>query len=192
MNKPITILSISISLLLSLWSPTLSAQCISGDCENGHGTFLWPNGDEYAGLWKNGNMDGQGTYHYGKDSEFEGDKYMGESKNNNNHGQGTYYYKNGDKYVGEWKDGKEDGQGTFYYNSGDKYVGGWKDGMFSGHGTYTYGLGSKWLGAKYVGAWKDDKKNGKGTYYTADGNAVSGMWRDSDLLYENGKKRKKE
>jgi hypothetical protein len=51
--------------------------CISGDCENGTGTFLFEIGHKYIGEWKN--------------SKF--------------HGTGTYYLENGDIYhKGQWKD----------------------------------------------------------------------------------------
>jgi peptidoglycan hydrolase-like protein with peptidoglycan-binding domain len=36
--------------------------CIKGDCENGQGTYNWPNGDKYMGNWEEGKMTGQGTY----------------------------------------------------------------------------------------------------------------------------------
>ena len=51
--------------------------CISGDCENGTGTYLFEIGDKYIGEWKN----------------------------NKFHGTGTYYLENGDVYHnGQWKD----------------------------------------------------------------------------------------
>ena len=60
-----------LSLFFLFLSTSLIAKCISGDCINGYGTYVWD----------------------------EGDKYIGESKDNLFHGQGTYYYDNGDKYV---------------------------------------------------------------------------------------------
>ena len=35
--------------------------CIEGNCENGQGTFTWPDGKKYVGEFKNDKMDGQGT-----------------------------------------------------------------------------------------------------------------------------------
>jgi hypothetical protein len=40
---------------------TCSAECISGNCVNGYGTYTWPNGNKYVGEFKDGNFNGQGT-----------------------------------------------------------------------------------------------------------------------------------
>ena len=62
---------------------------------------------QYAGEYKDGKRDGQGTYIFSN-----GDKYVGEFQDGQRHGQGTYTFSNGDKYVGEFKDGQRQGQGT--------------------------------------------------------------------------------
>ena len=41
------------------------------------------------------------------------DKYVGEWKDGKMNGNGTYTHAKGDKYVGEWKDGKMNGNGTY-------------------------------------------------------------------------------
>ena len=82
-------------LLVLLALPFIGfGQCISGDCVNGYGTYI-----------------------------YDGGKYVGQNKDGRMHGQGTYTYASGDKYVGEWKDNKRNGQGTYTYAYGDKYVG---------------------------------------------------------------------
>jgi len=108
-------------------------KCISGNCENGKGTFIWPNGDRYSGEWKNNKMNGQGTL-IGSEVKI---KYVGEWKDNLMNGQGTFTWANGDKYVGEWKEGTRDGQGTFTWANGDKYVGEWRNSKMSDQGTFT-------------------------------------------------------
>ena len=75
--------------------------------ETEQGTLTLPNGDKYAGEYKDGLPHGQGTY-----TKANGDKYVGEFKDGKWHGQGTYTFPDGSKYVGEWKDGKEHGQGN--------------------------------------------------------------------------------
>jgi len=142
--------------------------CISGDCENGQGTYISQNGaTKYVGEWKDGKQHGQGTY----GSFLEGE------------------------YVGEWKDGKKDGQGTYTYFDGDKYVGQWKDDLMHGQGTYTWGesplnfilgdsIGKQNAGNKYVGEWKDGKKHGQGTMTWADGTIEEGLWENNKFIGE--------
>ena len=52
---------------------------------DGHGEYLWPNGDRYVG-----------TYSKGK-----------------RNGYGVMYYQNGDIFAGNWKNGFKQGHGTF-------------------------------------------------------------------------------
>jgi len=73
--------------------------CISGDCENGYGTYVWENGSKYKGEWRNGEM----------------------------HGLGTLTWTTGGVYKGEWKDGVRFGAGAYYYADGNIYIGGWND-----------------------------------------------------------------
>ena len=44
-----------------------SDNCTSGNCENGYGTYTWPDGEKYVGEWTDNNMNGQGTYTYADD-----------------------------------------------------------------------------------------------------------------------------
>jgi len=75
--------------------------CISGNCQNGYGTYITPNGDKYVGEWKDGKQNGQGKLDF----------------------------ISGNKYVGEWKDG-ERWNGTLYDKEGKiigKFMNGWFD-----------------------------------------------------------------
>lgn len=55
-----------------LWSLNSYAECISGNCVNGFGTYTYTDGRKYVGAWKNGKKEGQGTYTWPY-----GDKYVG-------------------------------------------------------------------------------------------------------------------
>jgi hypothetical protein len=55
-------------------------RCIKGNCRNGVGTYIYPNGN----------------------------KYEGEFRNNVPFGYGTMYYKNGKSIKGKWKWGRPD------------------------------------------------------------------------------------
>jgi len=123
---------LGIIVLGLLWCNVGFAECIKGDCNNGHGTNTWADGSKYVGEFKDGKGNGQGTYTFAS-----GSKYVGEFKDGNKHGQGTYTYHYGDKYVGEFKDNKMHGRGTYTWASGEKYVGEYKDDKRQGEGTFT-------------------------------------------------------
>ena len=66
-----------------------SANCLEGDCEDGQGTYLYPNEDQYEGSWENGTK----------------------------HGQGMYTWANGDFYNGPWEYDEEHGDQAFFQRS---------------------------------------------------------------------------
>ena len=66
-------------------------QCVSGDCENGYGTYTWLSGDIYKGEWKAGFKEGQGTFTWQNPWE----KYVGELKDNLYDGIGKLTYSDG-------------------------------------------------------------------------------------------------
>ncbi|MCP4254327.1 MAG: hypothetical protein GY775_13150 [Candidatus Scalindua sp.] len=157
-------------------------ECTEGDCENGRGTMVYPDGTKYKGEFKAGRRSGQGTYTYS-----DGGNYTGEWRDNLRHGKGTDTFTNGviyegewvlskrhgqgkltmpdlGTYEGEWKEDKKQGQGTFVFVEGDKYEGEWSDGMCNGHGTRTFSNGNR-----YEGEWKDFAATG-GWYYWPKGN----------------------
>ena len=85
--------------------------CVSGDCQNGTGTYNWGKESTYTGQWKNGLKNGEGTFT--KD--------------------------NGYSYTGHWKNDMQDGQGTEIGNwfTNDIYEGNWERGHSKGKGTLT-------------------------------------------------------
>lgn len=102
--------------------------CISGDCQNGSGTYVLTNGDKYEGRFLNGKFEGQGTYTY-----TSGNKYIGEFKDNKFHGQGNYtIIKTGERYVGGFAYGTYEGLGTFYFEDGRTSSGEYKNGEYVG------------------------------------------------------------
>ena len=90
---------------LFLSTSVFANECISGDCVNGYGTYVWDNGDKYVGEWKNNLFEGQGTFTFGP-GEWEGNKYVGEFKNGVQEGQGTFTYADGTTESGIWKNGE--------------------------------------------------------------------------------------
>jgi len=69
--KNILIITIPILLFTSL---------LYGQTKKTGVLYLWKNGTNYMGEWKDGKKHGQGTFTYGK-GKWEGEKYVGESKN---------------------------------------------------------------------------------------------------------------
>ena len=95
-------------LLVCMLPLTVSAQCIKGDCRDGHGTFLFPHDTKYTGEWKNGKKDGKGVETY-----FDGNTYTGEFRDGKKNGFGVETYSGGNRYEGQWRDGAAQGLGTF-------------------------------------------------------------------------------
>ena len=128
--KKLLIVLLALPLLFSCGENTEG--CISGDCENGQGTFTWADGTKYVGEWNDGKRNGQGT-----ETWADGDKYVGEYKDDKQDGQGTYTWTNGDKYVGEFNDGLMHGEGTYTYSDGTIEKGLWENDEFLDPATTT-------------------------------------------------------
>jgi hypothetical protein len=127
---------------------------------NCSGEVTYANGDTYAGLFKNGKRNGQGTYIF----KTSGNKYEGEFVDNTRQGKGVFTLSNGDKFVGDFKDGKADGLGVMTFAaSGNKYEGEFKDLKRSGQGVFTFSDGKVVLGE-----WLDGKLHGQSIEYKAD------------------------
>ncbi len=97
--------------------------CISGDCKNGFGKYVYNNG-YYEGNFKNGYRNGQGKYYYDI-----GDFYTGIFHDNKFNGKGTYYYTNGERYDGEWKEQRHHGKGQLFHFDGEAEDGYWNEGV---------------------------------------------------------------
>ena len=156
-----TILTTILFIFFLIYS---NAQCISGDCENGYGTYVDDDIPEYkyVGKWKNGKKNGKGIKTF-----TDGIKYVGEFKNDNYHGDGTEtFIFNGNvvsKYVGEWKNGyKKKGIYTSITADGYlEYIGEFKNLDYHGIGIETFFVDNVAI-LKYEGEFKNGKKNGKG------------------------------
>ncbi|GAB2516651.1 M48 family metalloprotease [Spirosoma aerophilum] len=99
--------------------------CVSGDCEDGTGVFVYPTRERYAGEFEEGDKHGEGTEYYA-DGKL---KYKGNFRDNLRSDYGVYYYRNGDKYAGWFQNNMPNGKGTYYFADGEKVVATFKNGQ---------------------------------------------------------------
>ena len=182
-----TLLSVWVCSMISIAS--LSAQCLEGDCKNGHGTYQFENGNKYVGDFRRAIMNGKGTLYFTNGNRYNGDwvggfregvgiyyfsngnVYTGYFKKNKFSGQGTMTFASGNKYTGSWENDQPHGMGTYAFSGGDRYEGSLKFGKFDGVGTMFYKNGEK-----YVGEWSNNVRNGRGKMYRTDNKVIDGMW----------------
>ncbi len=85
-------------------SPQRQIGCVTGDCVNGYGTYVYSDGSRYIGPFKDSLSHGQGVAIYQKDGATT--RYEGMFDRGSVTGRGTYTYADGRKKIGYWKDGK--------------------------------------------------------------------------------------
>jgi len=198
--------SILILALLSICF-IAKAQCLSGNCENGTGTYKWESG-VYVGEFKNFKRDGIGTYTNSKGevyagawknhdwfergcltgdckdgigtyaSDILGYTYIGQFKNGSPHGEGTSIDRNGTTYKGNWKNGQRDGEGTETNTDGISLTGNWDHLFLRGQGIETLPNGYYMKGKfTHLNNYKNEK------YYSKDNVEIS--WKDYSEMKKN-------
>lgn len=181
-------------IIFSFLSNT-SSQCISGNCNNGKGTFIFKSGGKYTGQFKKYYLEGKGTFYFtngniyignwkknfregkGKLKMATGDEYVGSFKTNKFWGEGVYKFANGAKYIGDWYNDKATGEGVYVFSNGERYEGQFINGKFNGKGIYVYKNGTK-----YEGNWKDNRRHGKGKLVNSNGQVQYGVWDNDNLI----------
>lgn len=185
--------------LVSLFGAThvLKAQCISGNCKEGNGVYLYKDKSRYEGQFSNSLPNGKGKIYYASGSIFDGfnvaglkngfgkykyytnDYYEGTFKNDKFEGIGKFTTSDGNVYEGVYKDGQLNGKGTMTFKDGDKYVGNFIGDMPDGVGVFYYSDGNR-----FEGTFKKGKKNGSGILYYTKGGTLKGVWVEG--LYVSG------
>lgn len=169
---------------------SISSQCLSGNCINGKGTYLFKSGGKYVGQFKKHKLLGKGTFYFtngniyigdwinnfregkGKLKLATGDVYIGDFKANKFWGHGIYKFSSGAKYIGDWYNDKATGKGVYVFPNKEKYKGQFIDGKFNGEGTYFYANGTK-----YEGSWMNNRRHGKGKLIDKNGQIQYGIWK---------------
>ncbi len=80
--------------------------CISGDCNNGYGTYQFPSGNKYTGNFKDRNREGNGTFYFSNGEQFTGQFH------NNGFSNGTYTFQSGAQYTGTYNAAGKELNGT--------------------------------------------------------------------------------
>ena len=185
------------------------SQCISGDCKNGTGIFLYPSGAKYVGQFKDGEIHGVGACYYS-----DGSVYRGEWKNRFPDGLGTKTLADGRSWTGTWVMGVPvDENGEVIENlfpseeeeevviAEEEVQSGCLNGdCENGEGLFAYPDGSKYegqflegkpdgwgtftnpAGEKYVGTFRQGLRHGKGTLYFADSTYITGDWVEGEYM----------
>lgn len=175
-------------MLFSFFAPASKAQtsgCISGDCINGIGTFLFADKAEYTGEWVNGVRTGVGCYDWA-----DGSYYLGYFENGKLEGNGIYLGNDDAEttLIGVFHEGKlsesrdlgtsgcligncYEGVGIYLWSNDDLYVGEWHSGIRTGYGRFDWGDGSF-----YTGYFKDNLLDGRGYYSKTDGTDMDGYF----------------
>lgn len=174
-----------------------TTKCLSGNCLNGLGKYLFANGNTYEGNFVNGRGSGKGKVVNTDGSSYVGDfvngkmegrgiflsangnTYNGVWTNNVRSGQGTQTVKkSGEIYVGQFANDKRNGKGKVTYKNGDIYDGDWVNGLREGQATYTFQNGSY-----YIGGFKNDKQDGIGKQFNKlTNNLTEGTWKDGTFV----------
>ncbi|KAI8823735.1 uncharacterized protein EV422DRAFT_585300 [Fimicolochytrium jonesii] len=146
------------------------AELVDGRFE-GEGSVTFSTGNTYVGPFRNGYMEGNGTYTWAA----TGTTFQGDLKKNKIVGSGTYTWKSGCKYEGQVSDGLRHGKGTFSCAplSSAWYEGSWNAGKMCGQGKLTYTDNASY---NYEGTWREGLKNGRGIMRYASGNVYDGEW----------------
>ncbi len=155
-------------ILLLAFPAVTQGECIEGDCANGFGIYIFPEGGEYSGEFAGG------EFAAGKQLFADGNRFEGTFVKSTPHGEGVLTYADGSIYSGQFDMGVISGRGTIVFANKSKYEGEFAAGVFHGKGVYTYSDGSR-----YDGEFKEGKMDGKGTLYS-DGRVYTGEFKNGE------------
>jgi len=121
------------------------AQCVSGNCKNGKGTYKFKSGAKFIGTFSGGAMS-NGMYYYANN-----DVYKGDFVDNKRDGEGHYIDSDGTIFKGTYEKGKRV-EGYLEYVDGSIYSGQFKGVKKHGKGTLRTATGKV-----YAGYWENDE-----------------------------------
>jgi hypothetical protein len=189
MNK----LFLLLGVLLLIIPATAYGECIEGDCANGYGIYIFPEGGQFSGEFA------EGEFAAGKQVFADGNRYEGTFINSTPHGEGVLTYADGSVYRGQFDMGVITGKGSITFTNNSKYEGDFVNGVFHGKGIYTYSDGNRYDGEfnkgqmegkgtlhsdgrEYIGEFKEGKPYGKGSITYFDKSREIGEWKDGKFV----------
>jgi hypothetical protein len=125
------------------------------EAHNGFGALAYPDGDRFAGAWRDGRFEGPGVFTFeGADDRAAGLlRYEGDFAAGRRSGPGIMFRRDGERYAGAFADGAPEGAGVFVYANGERYEGEWRAGQREGPGVLWSAGGE----ALQAGLWRDDR-----------------------------------
>ena len=149
-----------------------SVACVRRDAQATRGLCRFLNGNCYEGEFRDGKMEGAGTYLW-----TDGNKYEGEVLGNRIEGRGTYMWTNGTEYTGEVRDGLRNGSGVFRLSEGRYCDGDWRDGKMHGVGKMVFESDEEGNPVSYYeGEFIKNKREGTGVRVYRSGDFYGGEW----------------
>lgn len=171
------------------------AQCITGDCENGVGTYITKTKTRMEGTWKNGHLNGESKIYFAS-----GDRYEGNMIDGVKSGYGKYVFAKGESYEGNWKNDLQNGAGKYKKTNGYSEEGSYTNDTLKGYASITFSNGDKYEGNvvnsipegkgiyyaangdKFDGMYKNGKREGQGIIYYSKGGTLKGLWANGDFV----------
>ncbi len=139
--------------------------CVAGNCWDGTGRYVYEDGREYLGSFKDGHPHGRGSITHldgrvdsgrwqegkrtgrrviatpGAVASWRAKSKAGCLSGDCRNGTGRYRWKDGSAYSGEFRDARPHGYGTWQHTDGSRYVGRWRMGNRDGQGLETSARG---------------------------------------------------
>ncbi len=163
-----------------------AAECVWGNCQDGHGTLRHADGRMERGIWQNGRLvelirefapappQGRATTRESAPSDRAAAperRPPGCVQGHCRNGTGTRTYADGSTYEGEFLSGLRHGNGVQRWPDGRRYEGRWAADRRHGYGVQTYSDG------QYRGSWLKGDPTEKGLRSWRNGNRYVGEYR---------------
>ena len=154
--------------------------CVSGNCWDGRGRFVYEDGREFVGTFRKGKPHGRGSMTH-PDGRVDSGRWE-EGKRWGRRVIATpgavAKWKAQEKYKSGCLSGNcRDGKGSYRWSDGSTYRGGFQDSRPHGQGAWSHPDGSR-----YEGGWRLGNRDGRGMERTAAGVERTGVWREGRFV----------